>query len=150
MLSVNYPVHHMKAGQPTDFKAKLYEGEKIHTIRGNYEYWAPKIAEIQAGEAILSLRQWLGKPYCTTQVVIQELTHESNIGIQPLALFVDTIGNNKSIGAWITSEDGGTKSIDARKLVKNDGLTLDDFYSWFDTPKPLENPCIIHFTDFRY
>lgn len=36
---------------------------KRHTIRANYEFWAKRFEKIAAGEAVLSIREWVGKPY---------------------------------------------------------------------------------------
>ena len=36
---------------------------KLHTIRANYPLWEKRIKDIQEGHAVLSVRQWSGKPY---------------------------------------------------------------------------------------
>lgn len=38
MMSETFPKGHPKAGKATDFLMKIKHYEKIHTIRGNYEF----------------------------------------------------------------------------------------------------------------
>ena len=58
MLSRVFPRKHISAGKETRFKEKLYQGSKIHTIRGNYEMWKHNVEKITEGRFFLSLRQW--------------------------------------------------------------------------------------------
>jgi hypothetical protein len=152
-----FPCYHPRAGEPTDFKPKILSGEKGHTIRANYELWKKRIDEVNAGEAILSLRQWIEKPYHSKQ---EEFLQLEKAGIQKIKI-VDH-GN-----FWyITIFDGdGTPKVqsdcidhcDCRhsiglycKLVTNDGLSGYDFKFWFK-PYDLSEPmALIHLTDMRY
>ena len=59
---------------------------KIHTIRTNYQLWEKRINEVQEGNAVLSIRQWSGKPYRSKQTTILNLTKDDGVGIQPLKL----------------------------------------------------------------
>lgn len=158
-VSRTFPKTHKRAGELTHFVEKILVGQydknekfylqdtkadfdrevffecrepKLHTIRANYEFWSKRIAEIQNGNAVLSLRYWSGKPYNSKQVEICKIDHNSPVGIQKITI---PLMNN----------------IDAiRELSKNDGLSLEDFEEWFkkyDFSKPL---AIIHFTAFRY
>lgn len=160
-LSEFFPATHKRAGQPTDFRAAMTTGltcarckksnpamcmgecftglRKLHTIRANYDLWDKRIKDIQAGKAVLSVRQWTGKPYCSKQVEIARLTREDGIGIERLMFdkshFLPNV-NYKPIGIG--------------NLAKNDGLSIDDWKEWFkgyDFSKPM---AIIHFTNFRY
>lgn len=123
---------HPKAGEPTGFEKKLYCESKIHTIRSNYEYWKPKIEQVQRGEAFLSLRQWKGKPYRSKQ---REFMRVFDAGFQPIYI--------NHLGAGFI----GNTELAMQNVAKNDGLTMQDFDAWFD--EHFEG-IIIHFTDFRY
>ncbi|WP_233247057.1 hypothetical protein [Prevotella sp. oral taxon 376] len=83
-LSRYFPANHSKAGMPTDFKEKFLKGEKIHTIRLNYPLWEKRIEEVQGGKAVLSIRQWAGKPGHSKQIEIARLTAKDGAGIQKL------------------------------------------------------------------
>lgn len=130
---------HPKAGNPTNFVNKLISHDKIHTIRANYTLWEKRIKEIEAGEAILSIRVWKDKPYRSGQVVIENLSYLDNIGIQKIEFTSD-----------LTECIIEGKHYSYTEVAKNDGLLPEDFLSWFkqsDTSEPL---AIIHFTKFRY
>jgi len=128
----------------TCFEEKL-RAYKLHTIRANYDLWAKRFQKIAAGEACLSIRQWVGKPYGkgSTQREIARLTREDGIGIQKLR--VEKLwGCDRLLIGRLGYE---VASID---LANNDGLSLNDWREWFkgyDLTKPM---AIIHFTPFRY
>ena len=95
MLSKAFPSTHPRKGEPTRFFDKFLAGQalsregwlvdpKLHTIRANFPLWAKRIAEIQRGEAVLSVRQWLGAPYRSKQITIATLTAEDGVGLQQL------------------------------------------------------------------
>ncbi|MFT0234472.1 hypothetical protein ACMSFF_23335 [Bacteroides faecis] len=42
LLSKKFFPAHFRAGEATDFKAKVLNGQKRHTCRCNYEYWKKK------------------------------------------------------------------------------------------------------------
>lgn len=94
-LSKFFPSTHIRKGEPTSFRdafnagqvfnrgsACLYRHPKKHTIRSNYPLWLKRITEVQAGKAVLSVRQWTGKPYRSPQEEIAILTNEDGLGIQ--------------------------------------------------------------------
>lgn len=145
-ISRKFPSYHPLKGQFTNFNSGIVSGKKKHTIRGNYEFWKKRIDLINAGLARLSVREWIDKPYFSKQVELFNYG-AGEVGIQQINLFIDTLGNNKGLGAWV-AVDQEYKPIDVKQLIKNDGLEIQDFYDWFK--KPLQNPCIIHFTDLRY
>lgn len=139
---------HPKAGQPTNFKEKFLNGEKIHTIRGNYELWKKRLDEVRGRKAILSIRQWEGMPYRSKQIEIAKITSVSGCGVQYINL-------------WKPNEDQIYWQINDRKVkeafnevAKNDGLDIEDFRRWFipkkDTKYFYFEGAIIHFTPFRY
>ncbi|WP_206106670.1 hypothetical protein [Ilyomonas limi] len=141
-LSKNFMSTHPKAGQPTNFFIKVQQGEKIHTIRGNYELWQKRISEINNGKAVLCIREWSGKPYRSAQTELMQL---NKVGLQkiewtPLGWFID----------------GVESDVRTKKLARNDGLSLEDFAAWFkggivmEDKYNMEPMAIIHFTDFRY
>lgn len=138
-LSRNFLAYHKQAGEETHFKEKFLSGEKLHTIRANYPLWEKRIKEVQDGRAILSIRQWTGKPYRSKQVEIATLTAESGVGIQLMEV----------------TNDFAECIVDAHHhsyvaVAMNDGLHPADWIDWFssyDFSKPM---AIIHFTKFRY
>lgn len=136
MVSERFPSTHSRKGQPTRFVSKINLGEKIHTIRGNYDLWEKRIAEINKGSAILSVRVWTGTPYQTPQ---HEVFTFEKVGIQKL-----------SIDDYLYSFQIDTKRVYGGDVSKNDGLTDSDFSEWFKKAKDGEEYAVIHFTDFRY
>ena len=168
-LSRHFLANHKRAGEETHFKEKFLLGQscpdcaspqdlsginisdcnscvrdcsfpKLHTIRANYPLWEKRIKEVQEGRAVLSIRQWTGKPYRSKQVEIATLTAENGVGLQMLE-FTDC----RLHFPYIDSEWTSMVSI-----AKNDGLSLNDWVEWFygyDHSRPL---AIIHFTKFRY
>lgn len=153
MLSKTFPTTHPKAGKPTFFDVKLNgvltpngtKWQKLHTIRNNYNLWYDRMDKVIYGDAILSIREWTGKPYNSKMIEIARLGKNDGVGLQKL--WFDE--NNK--GVWIFNwHDINGKYIPIEKLAFNDGLTINDWKAWFkgcDLRKPL---AIIHFTDFRY
>ena len=149
-LSHSFPANHAMHGKPTYFREKFLGTpgmlRKLHTIRANYTLWAKRIAEVQRGEAVLSVRQWSGKPYVSKQELIANLTKDDGVGIQKLQLEVA----DKLFGKYHARIDDGCGSASIIELATNDGLSLEDWKEWFknyDLSKPL---AIIHFTKFRY
>lgn len=160
-LSKVFPSTHPRKGKETQFNARFQNalmcakcretkngmcmgecavgGEKLHTIRANYELWASRFEQIAAGKACLSIRQWTGAPYRSKQVELARLTAEDGVGIQELKM-IDLSRPTKINGHKVELPD----------LAKNDGLEFNDWFNWFrgyDLSKPL---AIIHFTKFRY
>lgn len=148
MLSKVFPTTHPRCGEPTDFKKKRKDGSKKHTIRGNAEFWEHRAEEINAGRAILSIRQWSGKPYekGSHQIVIGEQTR---LGTQRI-----TLGCYGAFPApWATVQNGDKQSpVEIDRIAANDGLSTSDFISWFNLRKRKDNfnGVILHFTDYRY
>jgi hypothetical protein len=112
--------------------------DKIHTIRSNYDLWAKRFLAIERGEAYLSVRMWLGKPYKSKQAEIFRYHRDRRIGIEKLEnpdnmLFAKVNGTN----------------VNWEIIANNDGLSFTDFQEWFKNvgSKPM---AVIHFTDFRY
>ena len=166
-LSKVFPKGHIKEGQLTLFENALRrasdrwdgcpeyfmcigwkewcisERMKLHTIRANYEFRKKRFEKIEKGEACLSVRQWVGKPYGkgSTQREIMRLTREDGIGIQKM----DIIGVTTHHPIYV---DG--HSVKAEQIANNDGLLEIDWHSWFKGYDVTEPLAVIHFTKFRY
>lgn len=179
-LSVSriFPTTHPRNGDSTGFREKIYnaifekEGDwstapgpvshyvfepdfsireqKLHTIRSNYELWAKRMAEVQEGKAVIELFFWSGSPYNSKhdnskQVVFATLDKDSACGVQIISDFgeITAIARN-------SFNDTKAPIVRLEDIAKNDGLSLEDFKTWFkgyDLSKPM---AIIHFTPFRY
>lgn len=131
-----FPTDHPRAGSQTAFRELIFARQKLHTVRGS-EKWIERLDEVARGEAILSLRQWSGKPYASKQFEFQRVTAECRPGTQRIEMDPDS-------SVAIIDGVPWPKNM----LASNDGLSLKDFNDWF--PKPLKNGVIIHLTDFRY
>ncbi len=66
-LSKQFPMTLSRRGEPTEFNTKLENGEKIHTIRRNYDLWKVNAEKMERGNFYLSVRQWSGRPYNSKQ-----------------------------------------------------------------------------------
>lgn len=135
ILSPKFPHDHIDAGKGTLFFEKKKAGTKIHTIRQNYAEWKRRVDRVNEGKGIISIREWSGKPYCSNQIILEEIT---KIGIQKLDL--------TPLGWFIDDYDSDITGAD---LATNDGLTRPQFNDWF-RHRPIEDYAILHFTDFRY
>lgn len=131
-----FPKTHNKAGLPTGFINAISRLNKIHTIRGNYELWAKRAERINKGYAVLSVRYWTGKPYNSKQ---REVFVFEKIGVEKLQL--DVLG-------WFINDIDSDYTI--KDFAKNDGLSEDDFKSWFKGQDFTKPKAIIHFSEFRY
>ena len=150
VLSVakHFPQDHPRAGQPTDFRPRIIDAAgytclgptKLHTARGNYEFWANRINEINKGRGVLSLRQWTGKPYATPQKEFLQLTE---VGIQKIE--ITSLIKHKKPRPFVYV-DG--KQVDLDTFACNDGFDhTQDLLDWF--PSQFSG-ALIHFTNFKY
>lgn len=135
MLAKNFLASHPKAGQPTRFNNLIRVGIKIHTLRNNYDFWKKRVGNINAGKAVLSIREWEGKPYNSKQTVLYIL---EKVGIQKLEI--------TPIGLFI---DSAESDLGLKDFAENDGLLIADFFAWFKK-SPAKELAIIHFTEKRY
>ena len=171
-LSQVFPVKHPRKGEPTYFKEKMHNGLlwdkgenvgyalnpsysipgdiqlKLHTIRANYPFWAKRFEKINAGEAVLSVRQWSGKPYRSKMIEICRLTKEDGIGLQKLQFkeLLPFAGVKKSYELYIDGEI----VCKIMPLATNDGLSYEDWLAWFAKEDKSQAFAIIQFTSFRY
>lgn len=157
-IAKTFPVYHPNSGKPTHFAKRIeaalkpfdaaYDAIKRHTIRGNYPLWEKRFKEINAGRAILSVREWSGKPYKSKQITLYNLDHTDRIGIEAVEFF------NKKQNFYATvfaNDDNVTK--DLSEIAHNDGLSTISFKEWFKMKNKYpskETFTIIHFTGFRY
>lgn len=173
-VSKDFPKTHPKAGENTNFIIKIQNelgitcrecreidafdgdccgygpgqlGNKLHTIRANYELWKKRIDDVNKGVAILSLRYWSGKPYNSKQIEFARLDNNSGCGVQKITFFDDDI----ECPYVYNIDEMGNHAVETINIIaKNDGLSYEDFKAWFksyDLSKPM---AIIHFTKFRY
>ena len=137
MIAKNFLAYHKRAGQSTEFEAKIKAKDKLHTIRPNYEKWKEKIEEVKSGKAELVLKQWEGRPYNST----------------PNKLFIFDAKDDVDVSKLTKTADGffvnDTIKVEPEILAKNDGLSLQDFEDWFKV-FPTEPMAIVHFNSFRY
>lgn len=140
MIAKTFPKGHIREGELTDFHEKIKHRSKKHTIRKNYEYWKNAFREVAFNKAIISVREWSGKPYRSKQRELFKIKNGNAAGVQlvqftPFGFFVN--------------EEGDESDMTAKQLIENDGLNKSDFSSWFCGLMP-ERMAVIHFTDFRY
>lgn len=139
ILSERFPTWHSKSGRPTNFRDSFISRKKLHTIRSNFALWEKRIKEVREGRAVLSIRQWTGKPYNSSQKEIGLLENGSGIGVQRLVS--DCLGN------YFVGEE--KRAIAPCIIANNDGLSVEDWSEWFDGNSS-DELAIIHFGDFRY
>jgi len=159
-IARTFPAHHPRKGEETGFSkaitTALYDNRglwsvphKIHTLRKNYDLWAERFKKIDAGEAVLELYEWTGKPYKSTTRTLCQLGRDDGIGLQKIQ--IERTGH---LGRLIPIILKGNKirSIDGMSLLENDGLNVKDFIDWFELkPGEITEPlAIIQFTKFRY
>ena len=137
MIAKNFLAYHKRAGQATDFEAKIKAKEKLHTIRPNFDKWKEKIEEVKSGKAELVLKQWEGRPYHSTPNKLSIYDDKDDVDVSKLTKTADGFFVNDTI------------KVEPEDLAKNDGLSLQDFEDWFKV-FPTEPMAILHFNSFRY
>ena len=166
-VSKTFPSTHHRKGEETYFVVKIMSAlgkfndeignatrasqiiPKLHTIRNNYELWVKRMVEVQAGRAVIEIYYWDGKPRHkgSKQVVFAVLDKDSGCGVQELNFPI-------KIRDWsdaLVYESFSYKfTVPISTLAKNDGLSLDDFRSWFKNYDLSTPKAIIQFTNFRY
>lgn len=120
-----------RAGENTNFPTKIAKGAKKHTIRKNLEFWAPRIDDVAAGKARLSIRVWTGAPYRSKQkeVVTLDFARWQTCVKTPRGIEIDGILQ------------------DVKTIARNDGLQVEDFKEWFEDVPFGEPLILIHFTN---
>jgi hypothetical protein len=170
-ISKTFFPQHERAGEATEFGGKVRSGEKRHTCRQNYEYWKRQIESVQARGGVLSVKQWIGRPYHKPgQEPVLDIPADV-VGLQRLELRRERLGPNYKLVTRWTGPYEWTATVDGRPvpigmLAANDGLTVEDFKAWFApafnkaerkypalaslAPATIIEFAIIHFTKFRY
>jgi len=157
-VSQRFPSTHCRKGEATYFVEQIMglfpfeqtnSNRKLHTIRNNKNnVWTKRMKKVLEGKAVIDLFYWKlpGGRWTkdNEQIVFATLDKDSGCGVQELGFTSNEIEFPKI--------DTSLKSywINIGVLAKNDGLTIDEFKSWFkgyDLSEPL---AIIHFTKFRY
>lgn len=121
---------------------------KLHTIRGDYKLWKKRMAEVQAGSAVIELFYFEGKTCNSPQVVFATLDKDSGCGVQEISFFSGLKGNSE--GRIHTDPFDPTKRVLTTIIAKNDGLSTEDFKELFKIYNLEQTFAIIHFTSFRY
>lgn len=93
---------------------------KHHTIRAGHRW--------KVGDKF-SPRVWSGKPYQSKQIIIAPDIEVKKVW----DVRIDLADQYETV--YILDENGDQKDVDESLLAKNDGLSDEDFYDWFDTPK---------------
>lgn len=153
-MSKIFPKTHPRKGERTFFEESVANGSKKHTIRGHYEHWKRAIDECKTGNSIIQLKQWKETPYRSKQQLIGLINQDgfSSVEVGKQTFIGVDYGVQKihhSSGEFFT--DGGTY-IPRETLANNDGLSLEDFDSWFlpSLKKGINEFVIIHFTKNTY
>ena len=140
-LSKTFFPKHPRKGQNTGFRDKVTAGRKVHTCRPNYEYWRAKMEKLTEKGGVLSVRQWIGRPYHQPgQETITDIP-AGVAGVQKLELRRERcvvkyyaeqlkmeIGRSVRYD-WTAQVDG--YGVPLEVLAENDGLTVEDFKAWF-------------------
>lgn len=134
---------HPRSGEETNFFSKIQSEDKIHTVREGFLEWQRKVNMINAGKAVLVLKEWSGVPYRSTPIVLAQLT---KVGIEQMSFLSASKKGESGAVLVVNATESIPLSVDV--LSKNDGLTRTDFDAWFT--KDATDLAIIHFTDFRY
>jgi len=119
LFSKFYPKTHKRAGEPTGFKDLILASKKLHTIRkGNR--WA-------VGDKA-SLRTWAGVPYRSRQEHIADVVirYTARVEVLPPGHLIST--------PTIVLNGVALDKATTLRLIENDGLTVEDFVSWFSEP----------------
>jgi hypothetical protein len=140
-ISKNFPATHPRQGEKTGFSERIENNTKIHTIRGNYEFWKKRMNDIESGIAYLSVREWTGKPYASKQKELFRFHADDGVGCEKLEM--------TALGWFIEDYDTNYSNQD---FANHDGLSIIDFIDWFKgkITIDMEPMAIIHFTEFRY
>lgn len=149
IVAKTFPTTHKRHGEQTHFAAKIVNGDKLHTIRTNYDLWSVNAEKMRTGRYVLSVRQWVGKPRQSKQHEV--FNTEEEIGVEYISMryFANTDG------LCVIVENRQLTQSEIEQLVKNDGTNIDDFKDWFFGKQRNKQDAtftgvIVHFTSARY
>lgn len=123
-----FPAYHPKAGQPTGFLNKILAGlNRKDQIENLTTYFQPKYHTIRKGERWkvgdkFSPRVWTDLPYKSKHIEICE-----DLTITRIYPFIVTKGSYILNGKTLTLSE-------LKEVAANDGLQVDDFELWFESP----------------
>ena len=144
-----FPKEHPKAGQPTFFVEKIYKClylmkvvpkeivESFNFGIMNDKKVSPKLHTIRKGKHfkdgdLFSPRIWTDKPYCSKQISIAadiklEKVFDFKIEIDKdyICVLIDNYPFYEENSTMVTQVEA------LETLAKNDGLSIEDFKSWF-------------------
>ena len=155
-FSRNFQKSHPKAGEPTHFVDKIWKwyydecagdvrdllwyNEQYDNIFGvdemkNIHNFNPKLHTIRGGERFnvgdwFSPRIWTGKPYSSKQLEIAPLIQVKQVF--PINVLVQNFGK---LGLQAVISINGKDFTNIDLLARNDGLSQQDFLSWFESKK---------------
>lgn len=149
VIAKAYPTIHKRHGEPTNFASKLINGQKLHTIRTNYDLWAVNAEKMRSGNYVLSVRQWSGVPRRSKQREV--CNTDETIGVEHITMQYSVESDRLAV----TIEDRRLNDSEIEQLAINDGTTVDDFKDWFFAKQrhkedAVFNGVIVHFTPLRY
>lgn len=164
IFSRQFPAYHPKAGQPTYFVEKflqsfVYAPDNPHVLAELLGYesadifldklyrFNPKHHTIRAGYRFkagdyFSPRVWSGKPYRSKQIVIAPDT--KILKVWNIAIEWDFLLESYH---WNVFEVGKT---DIATIAKNDGLSEEDFESWFPEKEEFDGQIICWNENINY
>lgn len=140
-LSRTFPAYHPRKGEPTFFMEKFWasigmnDDEIISQFIWPSDWFnqshEPKHHTIRAGHHIkvgdtISFRVWSGKPYRSKQIIIApdiEVKNVWKIGLRIRGDFKE-----------FYSMDTDMTMTSINQLAINDGLHINDLFSWFNKP----------------
>jgi len=121
MFSMTFPAYHPRTGQQTGFVEKILAGTKIHTVRKGYNLWK------RFDGKRVALNVWEGKPYRSKVVPFATAV----LSVDKIAGYDFIVGRP---GIHFTRDILGTP-FSWEEFSYDDGLTLEDFLSWFKNDK---------------
>lgn len=133
-FSRTYPSYHPRKGEPTYFPEKILTSignENFLSVNHGYE---PKHHTIRAGHRWkvgdkFSPRVWSGVPYKSKQIIIAPDIEVKKVW----EIRIDLLDQYECV--YLVDKLGYPIIVEEATLAKNDGLTEQDFYDWFDTPR---------------
>ncbi len=101
---------------------------KVHTIRTNMERWSGIMQKVQEGKAVISVRQWKGRPYekGNVQVELFCLGKDDGVGLQTLSVMEYTDADDGIERAVYCIDGKPIPMLTLKQIAENDGLTVED------------------------
>ncbi len=125
-------------GTATNFKEKIWQGEKIHSLRESDRFRAGMSIQMAYGVRTKHYQQFNKGIESLSKCISRQRIFITYNGWALEA----TVGDNKYLAGY-----------DMQQLIKNDGLTEMEFINWFFPDYKVKDEWsgfIIHWTDFKY